>query len=133
MDDEDTPKTHAKGTTYKEIEEENHMKRLLSPNLLHFLTCFTASNETVNISRFDSDSFIIAVEKNASKTIYNQRYHFVGKFLPLTHQHIKDISGKITIKGQGTFIWKIEDDEGRVHTLEINGVLYIPESPLSIL
>ena len=92
-------------------------KRQPSPNILLYLICITASNETRHWKMFESDSFIIGVNNHSYNTISNQRYHFISNFCPLTHQHIKGISGQIFIIGQVTVIWKIEDDEGRVHTL----------------
>ena len=103
------------------------------PNILPYLICITSANETGNQANFDSDSFTIGFDNHASKTISNQSSHFISKFFPLTHQHIKGIRGQIAIKGQGTVRWKIEGDKGMVHTLEINDTLYIPKSQISIL
>ena len=104
-----------------------------SPNLLTYLICIISANKTVHQGMFDLKSFITGVENNASKTISNHRYHLNGNFIPLPHQHTKGISGQISIKGQRTVRWRIEDDEVRVHTLDIKEALYVPKSPIFIL
>ena len=103
------------------------MKSSRSPNLLQYLICITEANETVYQARFDMESFIIVVDNHASNNISNQRSHFVSSFFPLPHQHIKEISGQISIKGQVTFRCKNEDNEGRIHTLDIKDAKYVPE------
>ena len=45
----------------------------------------------------------------------------------------KGISVQISIKVQRTLRRNIEDDEGRVHTLWIKDVLYVPKSLLLVL
>ena len=80
------------------------------PNLLPYLICIIESNEIGHQEKFDSDSFIIGFDSHASKTISNQRSHFISNFRSLPHQHIKGISGKITIKGKRILRRKIEDD-----------------------
>ena len=89
--------------------------------------CLTAENGTGHQERFDSESFIIGAKNHASKMIFNQRSQFISNFSPLPHQHMKGISGQIFIKGQGTIRWKIEDDGGRVHTMDTKDALYIPK------
>ena len=84
-------------------------------------------------ARFDLDSLLISVDNNASMTISNQNDQFFHGIRKLPHQHIKWISVKVNIQGKGTVKWNIEDDNGRVHALEIRDDLYVPESPLSIL
>ena len=108
-------------------------KRSSSTNILPYLIYFTEANEKVNQKVFDSDPFIVSVGNHASKTISNQSSHLISDFFPLPRQHIKGISVQISIKGRGTVRWKIEDDEGRVHTLDIKDTLYVPESPISII
>ena len=108
-------------------------KRSRSPNILPYLICLAEANDKVNQARFDPDYFIVGVDNHASKTISNQRYHFIRNFRPLSHQHIKGISGQIYIKCRGTVRWKIEYDEVRVHTLDIKDALYVPKSPIYVL
>ena len=72
-----------------------------------YLIYLTADNCILHQERFELDSFIIEFYNHASKTISNQRLHFIGNFRPLPHQYIKGISGQISIKCQVTVIWKI--------------------------
>ena len=108
-------------------------KRSQIPKILHCLTYLREDKYTGNQATFDSDSFIIGFDSHASNMISNQRSHLIRNVVPLLHQHIKCISGQISIKGQGTVRYKIEKYEVRVHTLDIRDALYVPESPIYIL
>ena len=39
----------------------------------------------------------------------------------------KGFGGVVKVKGEGTLVWKIEDDDGGIHTIKIKSSLYIPE------
>ena len=104
-----------------------------SPNLLIYLIYLKEANEKEYLAIFYSKSFIIRVNNHGSKTICNQRYHFISNFRQLTHQHIKGIGGQIATKVQGAARWNIQDDEGRLNTLDIKESLYVPKSLISIL
>jgi hypothetical protein len=43
------------------------------------------------------------------------------------------IHGGLTIRGEGTLVFNIEDDNGRVHTIRIPHSLYLPELPMCLL
>ena len=104
-----------------------------SINLLPCLIYLKEANETGHQTRFELESFVIVVDNHALKVISNQRSQFISNFFPLPHQHIKWIIGQISIKGQGTIMWKIEYYEVRVYILDIKDALYLPESLLYVL
>jgi hypothetical protein len=84
-------------------------------------------------SHFDSDSFLIGVDNHSTTTISNDKSHFIGPIRP-TNVGIKGFGGTcVRAKGIGTVKWKIEDDEGKVHTFTIQNALYVPDSSLCIL
>ena len=80
--------------------------------------------------RFDTDSFIIGVDTHATKSLSSDKKLFVGmKSTPgLTCQGFGDGVGQgIDIEGIGTLVFRIEDDDGKVHVIKLPGSLYIPE------
>jgi len=85
---------------------------------------------------FDTDSFLIGIDNHASRTITNNVRHFVT---PLskpskTRCRIRGISKQLLqVKGEGTVLWKWEDDNGNVHNHYIDGVLYVPDAPFCLL
>jgi len=78
---------------------------------------------------FDSDSFLIQVDNGASRSISNDRSHFES-IEPLDKDDPTIVLGptgeESPIKGKGTIKWKIEDDDGVVHTIKLKNSLYVP-------
>ena len=60
----------------------------------------------------DSDSFTISIYNHALTTIYNKPSHFVGAISSVKGEMVKGFVGAIQVKGEGTIVWKIEDDDG---------------------
>jgi hypothetical protein len=59
----------------------------------------------------------------------NDIRHF-EHFRPLrTNATVGGIQGGLTIKGEGTVVFNIEDDEGKTHTIRIPNSLYLPDLP----
>ena len=46
---------------------------------------------------------------------------------------VKDFGGVVQVKGEGTIMWKIENDDWVVHTINIIKALYVPESPSCLI
>ena len=46
---------------------------------------------------------------------------------------IKSFGGMIQVKGEGTIVWKIEDDDIIVHPNKTKKALYAPEAPSCLL
>lgn len=89
-----------------------------------------AESATQGVS-FDSDSFMIGVDTHATKSLSSNKDHFIGlKSTPgLKCQGVSDGVGQgIDIKGIGTLVFRIEDDNGRVHTIKLPGSLYMPST-----
>ena len=83
--------------------------------------------------RFDTDSFKIGVDNHASRCMTNDIRHF-EHFRPLrTNKTVGGIQGGLAIRGEGTFVFNIEDDEGKTHTIRIPRSLYLPDLPMSLL
>ena len=82
---------------------------------------------------FDYTSLLIGVENQVSRTISNQKIHFVSGITPLLHQHVRVIRGILTINGQVTAKCNIQDDCSKVPFLEIKYSFYVPDPLLSIM
>ena len=70
--------------------------------------------------RFDSESFLIGVNNHASKCMINTHKRFVS-FDPMKNRMFKEVGSIIRALGRGTLCWKVEDNEGRIHVLNIKG------------
>ena len=139
--------------------KRHYTKRFVTPRKKGFITraCFKttkfrlqvfevcAGNQSPDSSqaqqsnpsmRFDSDSFLIGIDNHASRSISNNIRHFVTPLSkpPKTRQRIRGIGNQmLSVTGEGTVLWKWEDDDGDVHQHYIDGVLYVPEASFCIL
>ena len=115
-----------------------HLK--ISPGHIQaFVTNYHPGPEIIShqISHFDSDSFEISVDNCASRCMTNQIDHFITPPEPLRvqQQTVQGINKDIPleVKGEGTIQWKIEDDNGQVHSHQIRKALYVPALPFCLL
>ena len=83
--------------------------------------------------RFDSDSFVIGIDQGSSATISNNSKHF-RSLTPVTTK-VVGVDGvpRGIAAGIGTIHWKLEDDNGRLHSIVIRNAYYIPQSPKCLL
>ena len=94
------------------------------------------STQTQTTFHFDSDSFLIGVDNHASRSISNNIRHFVTPLSknPKIRCRIRGIGKEmLPVAGEGTVLWKWEDDDGNVHQHYIDGVLYVPAAPFCLL
>jgi hypothetical protein len=83
---------------------------------------------------FDSDSFIIGIDNHASRSISNNIDHFTTALRSPKNAFIQGVGGELlTVKGEGTLVWHIEDDEGRAHRITIKDSLFVPKAPICLL
>jgi hypothetical protein len=98
-----------------------------------YTNCFTSTPGThqdkAQEAIFDSDSFLIQVDSEASSSISDCKAHFES-LKPINPKDPHKISGptgeESPIKGKGTLKWKIGDDDGAVHIIRLKDSLYIP-------
>ena len=86
-------------------------------------TSATCTNKTV---KFDTDSYTIGVDNHTSKCIINMITHFISALTPTPNTVLRGAGGNLKVKGKGTVKWKIEDDDGKSHTILIKDCLYVP-------
>ena len=88
-------------------------------------------------ARFDTDSQKFLIDSGGSTHLWNRRKDFVS-FRVLSKQEQKEeqvlgINGKVSQPiGIGRIQIKIEDDENKVHKLQLDNVRYLPNAPLNI-
>ena len=95
----------------------------------HTFFCLRADTLPPILSaQFSTDSYAISVGNCASPTIANNLACFedLRPLAPTNNASIKGISGAIYIKKLGTFVFDIEDDDGKVHTIRIANSAYAP-------
>ena len=76
----------------------------------------------------DSESFTIGIDNHTSTTTPNRSRNFVGTIKPVKGKMVKGFGGVVQVMGDGTILWKIEDDDGVVHTINIKKALYVLEA-----
>ncbi len=76
---------------------------------------------------FDSDAVRIGFDTHASTTMSGRLEMFQDLIFRDDLGTCGGISGGLEIKGLGTFILKLDDDNGRRHTITIPNSLYIPD------
>ena len=83
---------------------------------------------------FDSDSSSVVCDNSANVHICNNREMFVGEISPYDKMKVATIDGKgHSASGIGTVRWKWSDDNGKVHDIMVDNVLFFPQSPINIL
>ena len=83
-------------------------------------------------SQFDSDSRALMTDNGASASITNTKSDFVN--MPLqVNRRVCGIKGNAQATHVGTARWKLEDDQGRTHSLLIQGTFLIPNASARIL
>lgn len=75
---------------------------------------------------FDTDSYSTVVDNHASRCISNMIEHFITDLAPTSNTILLRTGGNLEVKRMGRLQWKVEDDNGKVHTLTIKDCLYVP-------
>jgi len=52
--------------------------------------------------------------------------HFISALTPTPKIVLRESGGNFKVKGKGTVKWKIENDDGKVHTIIIKDFMYVP-------
>ncbi len=105
---------------------ENKLCRFLCPiqRAPRFLALQSASlgNPTV---RFDLDSYEIGIHNHAARCMANAPHLFEDLHLINDAGEVNGIGDGLEIKGKGTFVFSLADDNGRIHTIKIPNSLYL--------
>ena len=68
------------------------------------------------------------IDDRASACITNNLTDLIGRSHRI-NQQIKGIAGHAQAMHRGTVQWKIEDNAGKVHSININGTYYMTDVP----
>ena len=91
-------------------------------------------NESKNMSMaFDTDSVQIGVDNRTSYSMSNNENDFIGPIKPLCDHYIKGVGGKLAVHGIGTVLWKINDDNNKMHEIKIPGTLFVKDLEMRLL
>jgi hypothetical protein len=82
---------------------------------------------------FDSDSFQIGVDNHASFCMADSPHLFEDLQLIDQGKQVDGIGAGLVIKGTGTFVMRIEDDDRETHTIKIPNSLYLPSLRVCLL
>ncbi len=106
--------------------------------VLHTATSLVAlaasmPNKNQTNMRFDTDSRTVKIDNCASATMSPYVDEFEGE-LKATTNEVHGVGGRIT-NGimKGTYKLKIEDDDGKAHTIRIPNSYYVPNLPCTLL
>ncbi len=88
-----------------------------------FLALQSASLSNLTV-RFDSDLFEIGIDNHASRCMANAPHLFEDLHLIDDAGEVNGIGDGLEIKGRGTFVFSLADDNGKVHTIKIPNSLY---------
>jgi hypothetical protein len=76
--------------------------------------------------RFDSDSFQIGVDNHASFCMANILHLFEDLHLNEQGAQVQGIGEGLQVKGRGTFVMRINDNDGKTHEIKIPNSPYLP-------
>ena len=82
---------------------------------------------------FNSDSFAIGVDNHASRCMGNDKRLFENLVLARMAQRVGGISKGLAIKGKGTLVLTINNDNDKPHKLRIPNSLYLPGLRMCLL
>jgi hypothetical protein len=81
---------------------------------------------------FDSDSIPVGVDNHPSRCLANKR-HLFKNLRPFHSGRVGGIEGGLEIKGQGTLVLDVNDNDGKPHCIKIPNSLYLPDLRMCLL
>jgi hypothetical protein len=115
---------------------EDHSTAVVLQNVM--LVSYNATNQLkapnadVAHHRYDSDSFVLAIDNCSTRCITNELADFVSPPRAVNIK-VQGISGMCSATYVGTVRWRIEDDAGVVHEWLILNTYYNASSPYRLL
>ena len=112
----------------REQQQSTWIHSQSKPPLYHNKVCYMSE-----VTKFDTDSFLIGVDNHSSVSISNSINDFTSAPKPF-HAKIKSFSGSTMLSsGIGTVKWSILDDQGATHDIILDDVLYVPQAQVRLL
>ena len=85
------------------------------------------------LQQFDCDSVRWIIDTGSSENVCNNKSLFVGNIKKCTHISIQGVGGALQAAGYGTVKFRVTDDQGQLHDMVVNNVLYVPSAPANLL
>ncbi len=92
----------------------------------------STSKKSKPIMHFDTDSYDILVDNCCSQSITNNLQDYI-KPPKLSDMRVKGFNGNTTQTKVGTVRWRIHDDEGRIHCIQLPNTYYSPHAESRLL
>ena len=86
-----------------------------------------------DMMQLDSDSYQIAIDTCTTFHLCKHKELFIDGIKPCTNIYIQGVGGRTRVQGYGSIKLRVHDDDGILHELIINEVLYVPNSPTNLL
>ena len=81
---------------------------------------------------FDTDAVSIKVDNCLTATLSNRVDDFIGPLIPVNRK-VKGVGGFLDDIYMGTFVLRIEDDDGRTHEVLLPQSYYVPQATTRLL
>ena len=82
----------------------------------------------------ETDSSNIIFDNSDNVHICRSKSMFIGPMCRTDQHYVATIGGSNnSASGMGTVLWRWKDDLRKIHTIDIENVLYFPQSPVNIL
>ena len=94
---------------------------------------FAARAAGTNAVSFDSDSFDIAMDNCASRTMTFCKEDFITPIKEADVLSITGAGGNVMVQGMGGIEYHIVDDTGTEHSILIQNALYVPAIPFRLM
>ena len=76
---------------------------------------------------FDTDSHAIGMDNHTSRIMINDINHFILVLVAEPDMSLKGAGGNLKVMGSGTLRWRIENDDGKIHTIIEKYAIYVPK------
>ena len=90
------------------------------------------TNDRPRFIRFDTDSYQIGIDTFASRCMYPDRYHSIT-YKASEGQEFKGIAAGLKIERRGALKFRIDDDNGITHTINVPKSVHVPDLPMVLL
>jgi hypothetical protein len=107
------------------------LTRLTTHQAIHLAFQADGGSQSPHVC-FDSNSIPIGVDNHASCCLANER-HLFKNLRPFRSRCVGGIEGGLEIKGQGTLVLDINDNNRKPHCIKIPNSLYLPDLRMCLL
>ena len=132
---------------YVDFQDElkTSIDRRPSVNLMHDSVCMlSASQEGVILSNqaeceeeiafhFDTSITEFGTDNCATHHICNDISLYIEPPTPVDNIGIKGVSGRAQASGIGNIKFKLKDDDGKSHSINLNNIIYLPSAPKKLI